>query len=475
VKETGVPVTHSQLPLLAAAAGSGSVAADTPGLFWCWPFVVLLLAIALFPLVPGLSHWWESNRNKLLVSLFLAGVVCAHHFLRTAGPDAPQGAAAVTLLLHHSLINDFIPFIILLFSLYTISGGIRLQGDIPAHPITNAGFLLLGAVLANIIGTTGASVLLVRPLLQINSERKNTTHTFVFFIFLVSNIGGCLLPIGDPPLFLGYLRGVPFLWTLRLLPLWIATVGAVLAVYLVLEVNAYKKERREDIRLDETQVTPLKLDGKFNFALLAGVVLAVAVLVPGEKLPLLSWTLPNVYLRETVLLALAGLSLLRTPREIHRYNEFSFGPIAEVACLFVGIFITMQIPIEILRTRGAALGIAAPIQFFWASGALSSFLDNAPTYVVFFELAGALPSGAAPTLGGVVTATGHIPSVSLLAVSAGAVFMGANSYIGNGPNFLVKSIAESRGVRMPTFLGYMAYSALVLLPVFALVSLIFFR
>lgn len=468
-------MTHSSFILFSAATVQGSVSAAPPGLFWCWPFACLLLAIAIFPLVPGLSHWWESNRNKLLVSVLLAGVVCAYHFLRVQEPGAPRGAAAVGLLLHHSLVSDYIPFIILLFSLYTISGGIRLSGDIPAHPVTNAGFLFLGAVLANIIGTTGASVLLVRPLLQINSERKNTTHTFVFFIFLVSNIGGCLLPIGDPPLFLGYLRGVPFLWTLQLFPLWISAVLAVLAVYIVLEIRAYRKELPRDLQLDETQVIPLRLDGKFNFLLLAGVVLAVAVLVPGERLPLLPWTLPNVYLREIVLIALAGLSLLRTPRDIHRHNEFSFGPIAEVACLFLGIFITMQIPIEILRAQGAALGISSPLQFFWATGSLSSFLDNAPTYVVFFELAGALPASGAPTLGGVATATGQIPLLSLLAISAGSVFMGANSYIGNGPNFLVKSIAESRGVRMPSFLGYMVYSALVLIPVFAVLSLVFFR
>ena len=467
-------MTHFSFILLTASASCGAVSAGPPGPFWCWPFVSLLLAIAVFPLVPGLSHWWDANRSKLLVSLVLAGVVCAYYFLRGRALDS-HGLNAVAGVLHHSIVNDYVPFIILLFSLYTISGGIRLSGDIPAHPATNAGFLLLGAVLANIIGTTGASMLLVRPLLQINSERKNTTHTFVFFIFLVSNIGGCLLPIGDPPLFLGFLRGVPFLWTLRLLPLWLTAVGAVLAVYMVLELFAYRKENLRDLQLDETQIIPLRLDGKFNFALLAGVVLAVAVLVPGEKLPFLSWTLPDVYLREIALLALAGLSLLRTPRDIHRLNEFSFGPIAEVACLFLGIFVTMQIPIEILRAQGAALGITLPMQFFWASGALSSFLDNAPTYVVFFELAGALPSSGAQTLGGLATASGHVSLVTLMAISAGAVFMGANTYIGNGPNFLVKSIAESRGVRMPSFLGYMVYSGLVLLPVFAAVSLIFFR
>ncbi len=471
----GNPVTHSSSLLYSAATVQAAASATPPGLFWCWPFVFLLLAIAVFPLVPRLSHWWDSNRSKLLVSVALTAVVCGYYFLRAQEAGAPQGVAAVAGLLRHSILNDYIPFIILLFSLYTISGGIRLSGDIPAHPATNAGFLLLGAVLANLIGTTGASMLLVRPLLQINSERRHTTHTFVFFIFLVSNIGGCLLPIGDPPLFLGYLRGVPFLWTLRLFPLWITTVGAVLAVYVVLEILAYRKEASRDIQLDETQIIPLRLDGKFNFALLAGVVLAVAALVPGEKLPGTAWALPDVYLREIVLLALAGLSLLRTPRDIHRHNEFSFGPIAEVACLFLGIFITMQIPIEILRAQGAALGITSPAQFYWASGTLSSFLDNAPTYVVFFELAGALPSNGAQTLGGLATATGQVPVLSLLAISAGAVCMGANTYIGNGPNFLVKSIAESRGVRMPSFLGYMVYSSLALIPVFAFITLVFFR
>ncbi len=466
---------HSCSILLAAEIVQGAAPAGPPGLFWCWPFVFLLLAIAIFPLVPGLSHWWDSNRSKLIVSLLLAGVVCTFYFLRTQAPGATHGMAAVAAMLHHSIVGDYIPFIVLLFSLYTISGGIRLSGDIPAHPATNAGFLLLGAVLANIIGTTGASMLLVRPLLQINSERRHTTHTFVFFIFLVSNIGGCLVPIGDPPLFLGFLRGVPFFWTLRLFPLWLTAVGAVLAVYMVFEIRAHRKESQRDIQLDETQIVPLRLEGKFNFLLLGGVVLAVAVLVPGQKAPFLLWTVPDVYLRELALLSLAGLSLARTPQDIHKHNEFSFGPIAEVACLFLGIFITMQIPVEILRAQGAALGITSPLQFFWASGSLSSFLDNAPTYVVFFELAGALPSSGAPTLGGLATATGHVPLLSLLAISAGSVFMGANTYIGNGPNFLVKSIAESRGVRMPSFLGYMVYSALVLLPIFAVISLIFFR
>jgi Na+/H+ antiporter NhaD/arsenite permease-like protein len=436
----------------------------------------MLLAIALFPVVPRLSHWWEHNRSKLAVSLLLGLIVCGYYACgRHASGGLLPDLAGLRALLRHAVVDDYAPFIILLLSLYTISGGIRLSGDIPAHPATNAGFLLLGAVLANLIGTTGASVLLVRPLLEINSERRQTAHTFVFFIFLVGNIGGCLLPIGDPPLFLGYLRGVPFLWTLRLFLMWIVAVGAVLAVYLVVELFAYRKEPPGNVRRDEALRIPLRLEGTFNFALLALVVLAVAVLVPGQRIPLSSVAVPDVHLREIILLALAGVSLGCTPRRIYRENSFSFGPMGEVACLFIGVFITMQVPIELLRVQGLSLGIHSPMQFFWATGLLSGLLDNAPTYVVFFELAGILPPGGGDVLDGVATATGQIPIPALLAISAGSVFMGALTYIGNGPNFLVKSIAESRGVPMPGFFGYLVCSGIVLVPVFVLMSLIFFR
>jgi Na+/H+ antiporter NhaD/arsenite permease-like protein len=458
---------------------SAFAAADTlpqPSLLWCLPFACMLMAIAFFPLVPRLSHWWEQNRWKLAVSLALGLTVCGYYAYgrRAAGGLAPD-LAPLGLLLRHAVLDDYVPFIVLLLSLYTISGGIRLSGDIPAHPATNAGFLFLGAVLANLIGTTGASVLLVRPLLQINGERRYTTHTFVFFIFLVSNIGGCLLPIGDPPLFLGYLRGVPFLWTVKLFPMWIVAVGAVLAIYAVVEAMAYRKEPPRNIQRDETLRIPLRLEGSFNFALLALVVLAVAVLVPGQRIPLTPFNVPHVYLREIILLSLAGLSLARTPRRIYQENAFNFGPMAEVASLFIGVFITMQIPIELLRAQGLSLGIHSPMQFFWATGLLSGLLDNAPTYVVFFELAGILPADGGAVLGGVATATGQVPVPALMAISAGSVFMGALTYIGNGPNFLVKSIAESRGIAMPSFFGYLLYSGAILLPVFALMSLIFFR
>lgn len=471
-------------PLYAFAAGeivSGSAGMASPtqhsaGLVWCAPFVLLLVAIALFPLLPRLSHWWESNRNKLAVSLFLGSIVCVYYTVRPQGfAGSPPHLGAVSEMLHHALASDYVPFIVLLFSLYTISGGIRLSGNIPAHPRTNAAFLALGAVLANFIGTTGASVLLIRPLLQVNSERRHVKHTVIFFIFLVSNIGGSLLPIGDPPLFLGYLRGVPFLWTFRLFPMWAVTVVLLLAVYYCIELIEYRREKSIDIQIDERVRAPFALEGWHNFIFLAGVIAAVSFLVPGERLVFTSWTIPDMYIREAVLLMLSSLSFVSTSRGIREANEFSFGPIAEVACLFVGIFITMQVPIEILRARGAEAGLDAPLQYFWATGLLSSFLDNAPTYVVFFEMAGMNTSAAGPLLGDVTTATGYVPVLLLQAISAGAVFMGANTYVGNGPNFLVKSIAEQRGIKMPTFLGYMTYSAVLLLPVFILVSFLFFR
>jgi Na+/H+ antiporter NhaD/arsenite permease-like protein len=305
-----------------AAAGPET----TPNIVWILPFVAILLSIALFPLVGKLSHWWEHNYNKLLVSIVLAFMVCGYYLMRGYGfAGAEPGMFSVLRVLDHAILADYIPFIVLLFSLYTISGGIRLSGDIPAHPPTNTFFLFIGAMLASFIGTTGASMLLIRPLLQINSERRNIMHTVIFFIFLVSNIGGALLPVGDPPLFLGYLRGVPFLWTLHLVPIWLVTVGIVLATYYVFDLAAYRHEGPRAIRLDETRREPIRLSGKRNFILLAGVVLAVALLVPGRTLPVLNWTVPDIYLREFVQLALAGISMLWTDKHIrHRRSGGAF-------------------------------------------------------------------------------------------------------------------------------------------------------
>lgn len=446
-----------------------------PSLLWATPFAALLLCIAVLPMVPRASEWWDNNLNKLLVSGTLAALVCAYIGLRGYGfaASAP-GTDAILHLLHHSVVKDYLPFVILLFTLYSISGGIRLTGDIPAHPSTNASIMFMGAVLANFVGTTGAAMLLVRPLLQINRERRHVSHTVVFFIFVVCNIGGALLPIGDPPLFLGYLRGVPFFWTLNLFWPWIILVTILIFIYFLLDIWAYKHESPEAIKLDETQWAPLRIRGAHNLLLLFGVILAVALLVPGHALPGTRWIVPPYFLRELALLALAAVSLLTTSKTIHAENHFTFHAIAEVACLFVGLFITMQVPMEILNAAGQSLSINTPAMYFWTSGLLSSFLDNAPTYAVFFELASTSSGHGDALLHGVASSTGTIPVQYLLAISMGSVFMGAVTYVGNGPNFLVKSIAEHRGIKMPGFFKYMAYSTAVLTPVFILISVIFF-
>jgi Na+/H+ antiporter NhaD/arsenite permease-like protein len=452
------------------AVGAGAPAAvPAPG--WCVPFVLLLLAVAILPLTPGLSHWWEKNRNKLALGVGLGLVVLGYYGLRPAGPPGTlAGWPAVVAVLRKAVLHEFVPFIALLFSLYVIAGGLQLKGDLRARPAVNTAFLAIGAGLASLIGTTGASMVLIRPLLQTNRERTRTVHTVVFFIFLVSNVGGSLLPIGDPPLFLGYLQGVPFFWTLHLLRPWLFCVGALLAIYFVWDSLAYRREPAAAIALDEARRSPLRLHGGRNLLLLLGVVLAVAAIVPGRPLPGTSWTVPE-FLREAILLGLAGASLATTPRGLRAETEFTYQAILEVAALFLGIFLTMQVPIEILQARGPELGLTGPRQFFWASGLLSSVLDNAPTYLVFFETARSLPAASGVpllSLGG-----SAIRPDLLLAISMGSVFMGANTYIGNGPNFMVKSIAEHRGVRMPSFFGYMAYSVLVLLPLFAVASWLF--
>jgi Na+/H+ antiporter NhaD/arsenite permease-like protein len=453
------------------------------------PFVLILLAIAILPLIPRLAHWWEHNRSKLIVSVILALATLGYYAFLHPGirDDAHpgefvRGAAAVLHVLDHALVHEYAPFIVLLFSLYTISGGILLTGDLRATPLTNTAFLAVGSILASFIGTTGASMLLVRPVLRTNAERKRKVHTVIFFIFLVSNIGGCLTPLGDPPLFLGYLRGVPFWWTLSLAVPWLATTVLLLAVYFAWDTAAYRREEARDIAFDVMKVQPLRLAGGVNFIWLLLVVPCVAAVDSSRELPFLG-VKPFPHAREAILLLLAGLSWLTTPgnRELRQRNGFTFGPILEVACLFLGIFITMQTPVEYLRSEGQKLGLDGAPAFFWATGSLSSFLDNAPTYVVFFETAKALTAGllaeGALAPAAVVAlhgdSAGSIGMAFLTAISLGAVFMGANTYIGNGPNFMVKTIAETAGVRMPSFFGYMAYSIAILIPAFVAVTLVF--
>jgi len=400
------------------------------------PFVGLLLSIALLPL--RAPHFWESHRNKGLVA-FLWSLPIAVYFLFNAPHE---------LVLS---LKDYASFLLLLTALFIISGGIVLNGDLRATPEVNTLLLFIGAVLANFIGTTGASMLLIRPLLQTNSERRHTIHLPIFFIFLVSNIGGCLTPLGDPPLFMGLIKGVPFTWTLRLFPLWAVMVGSVLLVFYFFDRVQYAKEERRDLIRDRRRVVPLRLTGTINLLWIAGVVAAIFLPFPR---------------REGVLIVMSVLSLLTTKRECRADNRFTYNPIIEVAVLFAGIFVTMIPALLILNARGAELGLTKPWQFFWAAGSLSSFLDNTPTYLAFFSMAQGLGLNG-PMMG--------IPTLMLKAISAGAVFMGANSYIGNGPNFMVKVIAEEYKLKMPSFFGYMAYSCAILVPLFIVVTLIFFR
>ncbi len=400
------------------------------------PFALMLLAIAIFPL--AVPHWWEPNRNKLLVAGLLGLPVLALYLGRRPHALLETG-------------EEYVSFILLLASLYVISGGIRLTGDLEATPLTNTAFLAVGAVLASFLGTTGASMLLIRALLQTNRERTRVRHTVIFFIFLVSNIGGLLTPLGDPPLFLGYLRGVPFTWTFRLWLPWLLAVGLLLLVYFVWDSVVHPREPIAAIRRDRSQLEPLRMRGALNLLWLVGVVLAVAFLHQ-------PW-------RELSMAALLGLSLWATPWALRRANAFTAYPITEVAVLFFGIFLTMMPTLELLRTRGGELGVREPWQFFWATGILSSFLDNAPTYLTFLSLAQGLR---------LVDEVVGVPHAILAGISVGSVFMGANSYIGNAPNFMVKSIAEEAGVRMPSFFGYMLYSVGILVPIYLAFTWLFF-
>ena len=460
----------------AGAPESHAVAA--PPVATVLPFALLLAAIAILPLTPGLSHWWEHNSSKLLVAGLLAAITLGYYLLGHRHPidlhfpahAVVQPAAAglswstVGTVLINAILAEYIPFITLLFALYVITGGVRIEGDLEATPTTNAAFLAVGAVLASFIGTTGAAMLLVRPLLETNRERRHVAHTLVFFIFIVCNCGGLLLPIGDPPLFLGYLQGVDFLWTMSLWNEWLFTNGSLLVIYWLWDtLIAHPRETRADVVRDRLLTRSLRFSGLWpNLPLMAGVIAAVAFLDPSKPFPGTSWH-PWIYLRETVLLGLVGLSLLLGSGEVRRKNAFTYGAILEVAALFIGIFICMQPALALLHVHGASLGLSSPQSYFWATGSLSSVLDNAPTYLVFFEAAGIDPTDGL---------TGEEARL-LAAISLGAVFLGAMTYIGNGPNFMVKAIAEQAGVKMPSFFGYVRYSMGVLLPVFAVMAWLF--
>jgi Na+/H+ antiporter NhaD/arsenite permease-like protein len=427
------------------------------------PFAFLLLAIATFPLIPAIAGWWHSNVSRLAVA-----ATCSVATL--AWIAATMGAGHAATLTGHAVLDEYIPFIVLLFSLYVISGGIAIRGNLPAHPITNTAILAIGTVLASAIGTTGASMVLIRFLLSVNKERHKVAHTAVFFIFMVSNCGGLLLPLGDPPLFLGYLKGVPFLWTISLWQEWATVNGTLLVLYFLWDRHEWKAERRKDIARDERAPRRIAIDGRLNILWLLLVVLVVATVDPSRTLPGTEWK-PFPYLRELLMLGLCAVSMAFTKDAVRKANEFDFGAIAEVAALFIGIFVTMQVPLMVLQAKGAALGIASPMGYFWATGSLSAVLDNAPTYLVFLQTAVATPIEGAQMIS--VGDLGQVSEPLLSAVSLGAVFMGAMTYIGNGPNFMVKAIAEQRGVRMPSFFGYLGWSCLVLLPTLYLASRLF--
>ena len=426
------------------------------------PFGLMLLTIAVAPLLA--EHWWESNRHKLTVALFL-GVPTAVCLI----------AGGMLHDLEHQLFGDYIPFIILLLALYVITGGIHLSGDIKAKPWVNTIFLGLGWLLASVMGTTGAAMLLIRPLLATNQQRKHKVHTVLFFIALCANCGGLLTPLGDPPLFMLFLRGAEFTWFLSMWAPWLFTGVILLLIYFALDTYHYKKEHWTALSADHREHTPLKVQGKVNFIYLIGVVLTVALINAGTipQMGLESAPLWIKYLREIVLVSLTLLSLYSTPKKIRfTMNKFTWDPIIEVAVLFLGIFTTMTPALAYLNDHAASLGLNKVWQFYYTSGVLSSFLDNTPTAVAFHSVASGLTPDQMATFGNGMMA--GIPEILLMAICIGSVFFGAMTYIGNGPNFMVKAIAEENGVKMPSFFGYMfKFSLIVLLPIYILVQIIF--
>ncbi len=434
------------------------------------PFVALLLCIAILPLTAG--HWWEQNRNKAVIAGAL-GVAVAIYLAAAWGEEGRHDLA------HKS--QEYASFILLLGALYIISGGIYVKGSLAGTPLSNTTVLALGAVLASFIGTTGASVLLIRPLLRANRSRRAKAHVVIFFIFIVSNTGGLLTPLGDPPLFLGFLKGVPFFWTMEhLWPEWLFVNLALLAIFNGYDQVVFDREERarHGSQLEEAmQHEPLGVRGLFNFVLLGGIV--ATIYLAGKY----QWPFG---IAEACMAGLAAIAYFSTPAGNRAANQFTLGPIIEVAVLFIGIFITMAPALQILNAWGQGLrpdlgpfGLTAPWHYFWATGILSSFLDNAPTYLTLAATAcGKAGVDTGPDAGAyLLTFLNHDPQNHrvLAAISSGAVFMGANTYIGNGPNFMVKAIAEENGVKMPSFFGYMAYSGAILIPLFVVVTLVFFR
>ena len=419
------------------------------------PFVLMLLSIAIGPVVAG--HWWEKNINKLVVALVLG--------IPTAIILIAQGFGHE---LQHQIVFDYIPFVLLLGGLFTVTGGIRLSGDIRATPGVNTLFLGIGAILASLMGTTGAAMLLIRPVLETNKQRKHTVHTVLFFIAIVANAGGLLTPLGDPPLFLLYLRGAPFTWFLKLAPEAFIIDIVLLATYYIMDRINYAKESVKDIARDVTEVKPLRLEGAVNFIWLLGIVASVAF-INEQYIEVIKTGSPYwKFLREGAIILMMVLSLITTKRKVREANRFTWDPILEVAFLFIGIFITMTPALIFLQEHASSMGLHSPLHFFFVTGALSGFLDNAPTALAFHSVASGLPEAAG------VSYVAGIPEILLKAISMGAVLFGSMTYIGNGPNFMVKAIAEAEGIKMPSFFAYMyKFSLIILLPLFAIIGILF--
>ncbi len=457
------------LMLASGAASAAEVDGAALAAWWAIPFAGMLLSIAIMPLVA--VKIWHHHYGKIALGWALAFML----------PYAALfGAGAAGSALVHALVAEYLPFIILLTALFTAAGGIYVRGNLHGSPVLNTMLMAIGAVLASLMGTTGASMLLIRPLIRANDNRKHVVHVVVFFIFIVSNAGGSLTPLGDPPLFLGFLKGVDFFWTIKhIFPETLFLVGTLLVLFFAIDSYWYRKEGV--MPQDPTPDTPrLGIDGGINLLPLAAVV--ALVLLSGTWKPGVSFDVFGTpvelqqLVRDAGLIVVTLVSLAITPKGVRDANQFSWAPMQEVAKLFIGIFLTM-IPVLAMLKAGEAGAFAAvtravtgddgqplPWAYFWFSGVLSSFLDNAPTYLVFFNLAGGDPQVLMTTL-----------ASTLAAVSAGSVFMGANTYIGNAPNFMVKAIAEDRGIRMPSFFGYMAWSGAILLPLFAVMTFIWFR
>ena len=459
----------------AAAAGSEAAGHAAAVPFWlCIPFAALLGCIAAFPVVK--PHWWEHHQPIVVA-------VCSVAFLLPFAALSGMGAAVEIVL--ECIVNDYLTFIVLLFGLFCVAGNITLEGDLAGSPRVNVALLLFGTVLSSFVGTTGASMLMVRPMIKMNSWRRRKRHIMVFFIFLVSNLGGSLTPIGDPPLLMGFSRGVPFFWSLRLFPVMAFNAVILLTIFYFLDKRAYRKDIIAGCKPDISKPgTTVAIRGLHNVIFLVMIVAAVILsgVLPtlpafqnaaGEVLGIhifghVHLTIPAI-IEIVIILVAAALSFKTTPASIRQANHFTWGAIEEVAVLFIGIFITMQPALMLLKQYGASLGLETPFQMFWVTGALSSFLDNTPTYLVFLTTACSMGF-----VEGVSTALGVVPAEMLTAISCGAVFMGANSYIGNAPNFMVKAISDENGVNMPSFFGYLLWSLTVLVPVFLLDSLLFF-